>query len=125
MSDPARASANVGVVPYLRQQCICKFGWDGPLCEEPTGVRVAAFTGQSYITHRLSNATGTKIEATLRTLAPDGLLFCAHLAPTIYMCLYLEDGYSKFQFSCGHQTMLFSEVELKVNDGFHLSVQAR
>ncbi|XP_069677103.1 protein eyes shut isoform X2 [Periplaneta americana] len=104
-------------------QCVCKFGWEGALCQERVGIRVAAFTGQSYLSHRLGNSMGTHIEVAARTMAPTGVLLYAHLTPDMYMYLYLEDGLLKFQFSCGVQTMLFSEVQLRVNNGFDLAVQ--
>uniref|UniRef100_A0A8D8ZB33 Protein eyes shut n=1 Tax=Cacopsylla melanoneura TaxID=428564 RepID=A0A8D8ZB33_9HEMI len=40
------------------------------------------------------------------------------------MSLYLEDGLLKFQFSCGVQTMLFSEVQIRVNNGFDINILA-
>ena len=103
-------------------QCVCKFGWEGGLCQEHLGIRVAAFTGQSYLSHRLSNSNGTHVALVARTMAPTGILLYAHLTSDIYMYLYLEDGLLKFQFSCGIQTMLFSEVQLRVNNGFDLTV---
>lgn len=105
-------------------QCKCKFGWQGALCQEYIGIKVAAFTGRSYLSHRLSNSTGTHIEVTARTLAPTGILLYARLMPNMYMYLYLEDGLLKFQFSCGIQTMLLSEVKFQVNNGFDLVVKA-
>jgi EYS protein len=56
-------------------------------------------------------------------MAPTGILLSAYLTPDMYMYLYLEDGLLKFQFSCGIQTMLFSEVQFQVNNGFDLAVQ--
>ncbi|PSN38460.1 hypothetical protein C0J52_15614 [Blattella germanica] len=104
-------------------RCVCKFGWEGALCEEQLGIKTAAFTGQSYLSHRLFNSTGTHIDVVARTMAPTGILLYAHLTPDMYMYLYLEDGLLKFQFSCGIQTMLFSEVQIRVNNGFDLAVQ--
>lgn len=105
-------------------QCICRFGWEGALCQERVGIKVAAFTGQSYLSHRLTNSTGTHIQVTARTMAPTGILLYAHLTPDMYMYLYLKDGLLKFQFSCGIQTMLFSEVQFHVNNGFDIAIQA-
>jgi len=56
-------------------------------------------------------------------MAPTGILLYAHLTPDMYLYLYLEDGLLKFKFSCGIQTMLFSEVQYHVNNGFDLAVQ--
>ncbi|PNF26337.1 hypothetical protein B7P43_G01769 [Cryptotermes secundus] len=104
--------------------CVCRFGWEGALCQERVGIKVAAFTGQSYLSHRLTNSTGTHIQVTARTMAPTGILLYAHLTPDMYMYLYLKDGLLKFQFSCGIQTMLFSEVQFHVNNGFDIAIQA-
>ena len=104
-------------------QCVCRFGWKGVLCDEHAGIRVAAFTRQSYLSHRLTNSSGTHVEVTARTMAATGILLYAHLSPDMYMYLYLEDGILKFQFSCGIQTMLFSEVKFHVNNGFNIAIR--
>jgi EYS protein len=57
-------------------------------------------------------------------MAPTGILLYVHLSPEMYMYLYLKDGLLKFQFSCGIQTMLFSEVQFHVNNGFDIAVLA-
>jgi len=56
-------------------------------------------------------------------MAATGILLYAHLSPDMYMYLYLEDGILKFQFSCGIQTMLFSEVKFHVNNGFNIAIR--
>jgi EYS protein len=104
-------------------QCVCKFGWQGLLCDEHVGIRVAAFTRRSYLSHRLTNSSGAHIEVTARTVAATGILLYAHLTPDMYMYLYLEDGILKFKFSCGIQTMLFSEVQFHVNNGFNIAIK--
>lgn len=38
------------------------------------------------------------------------------------MALYLEEGLLKFKFSCGLQTMLLSEVQFHINNGYDLVV---
>lgn len=42
-----------------------------------------------------------------------------------YMILYIENGYLKFKFSCGYQTMLLSEVKVPVNNGNLMKIKAR
>lgn len=105
-------------------QCMCKFGWIGVQCEIHTGVYDAAFTGHSYLLHRLSNTTGTVIGIKVRTLAPTGLLMYAHTVPHIFMAVYVQNGLLKFLFSCGIQTMLFSELHERINTGFHHHIVA-
>nr|CAD7195211.1 unnamed protein product [Timema douglasi] len=102
--------------------CTCKFGWEGPVCEEPAGIREPAFTGQSYLSHRLYNGSEVRVEVLARTLAPTGLILYASLPGEKYLCLFLQEGLLQFQFSCGLQTMLFSEVQMNVNNGYHMSV---
>nr|CAD7432771.1 unnamed protein product [Timema monikensis] len=101
---------------------MCKFGWEGPVCEEPAGIREPAFTGQSYLSHRLYNGSEVRVEVLARTLAPTGLILYASLPGDKYLCLFLQEGLLQFQFSCGLQTMLFSEVQMNVNNGYHMSV---
>lgn len=72
----------------------------------------------------LGGVLGSRVAVRARTLAPSGLLLHAALAPELYMTLYLEDGLLKFQFSCGVQTMVFSEVQHRVNNGFDLHIGA-
>ncbi|KAK3927354.1 Protein eyes shut, partial [Frankliniella fusca] len=109
-------------------KCLCAFGWSGPRCAQGVHVTSAAFAGHSFLVHRLpgdlGGVLGSRVAARARTLAPSGLLLHAALAPEIYMTLYLEDGLLKFQFSCGVQTMVFSEVQHRVNNGFDLHIAA-
>ncbi|KAJ1524333.1 hypothetical protein ONE63_010839 [Megalurothrips usitatus] len=109
-------------------RCRCPFGWSGPRCEEGVRVTSAAFAGHSFLVHRLPGSfggiLGSRVAVRARTLAPSGLLLHATLAPELYMTLYLEDGLLKFQFSCGVQTMVFSEVQHRVNNGFELHIAA-
>lgn len=41
------------------------------------------------------------------------------------MILFVQNGQLKFQFSCGFQTMLLSELEVPVNTGYEISIKAR
>ncbi|XP_016662821.1 protein eyes shut [Acyrthosiphon pisum] len=105
-------------------KCKCTFGWKGEICGEKIDIKVSAFTGQSFLSHRLSNRSGAEISMEIRTLAPNGILFYAQVTTHMYMCLYLQDGLLKFQFSCGVQTMLFSETRYRVNTGHRLLLTA-
>lgn len=75
--------------------------------------------------YRLANTSGTTVSVVIRTLAPTGLLIYAKTTPYIYMAVYLHDGLLKFVFTCGIQTMLFSELHERVNTGFRLSITAK
>ncbi|KAG8256586.1 hypothetical protein J6590_065298 [Homalodisca vitripennis] len=105
-------------------KCRCKQGWSGIRCDNREDIDDAAFTGHSYLSHRLANSSGTVVSVVIRTLAPTGLLLHARTAPHIYMAVYLHDGLLKFVFTCGIQTMLFSELHERVNTGFRLSIIA-
>lgn len=62
-----------------------------------------------------------------RTRATDGLILLASAQGTHgshYMALFLHKGLLQFQFSCGLQTMLLSELETPVNTGHEILVQA-
>lgn len=99
---------------------MCKAGWEGVFCEDRHSIRVAAFSGQSYVSHRPSNTSHTRVDITARTVAVAGLILYSHLGPGVYVALYLEDGLLKFKFSCGLQTMLLSEVQFQINNGYDL-----
>lgn len=69
-----------------------------------------------------------QIELKARTRAIDGLLLLAAAQGTKgnhYMALFLHKGLLQFQFSCGLQTMLLSELETPVNTGYEIHVQAQ
>lgn len=108
---------------YTFFQCICPFDADGLLCEKHLGIRNAAFTGRSFLSHRLLNMTHTSVEFKAKTLASSGLIFYAN-SENSYMALYIENSHLKFKFSCGFQTMLLSEVEVPVNNGYEMLVKA-
>lgn len=60
------------------------------MCAEKINITVSAFTGQSFLSHRLSNRSGAEISMEIRTLAPNGILFYAQVTTHMYMCLYLQ-----------------------------------
>ncbi|KAK4880029.1 hypothetical protein RN001_008175 [Aquatica leii] len=105
-------------------KCMCPYDAEGAFCEIQLGIKNAAFSGDSYLTHRLTNTSHTDIEFTTKTLSPNGLIFYSNIDAT-YMTLFLEHGYLKFIFSCGYQTMLLSELSHPVNDGFDVNLKTR
>jgi len=78
------------ILTGARFQCKCTFGWKGEICGEKIEIKVSAFTGQSFLSHRLSNRSGAEISMEIRTLAPNGILFYAQVTTHMYMCLYLQ-----------------------------------
>lgn len=67
-----------------------------------------------------------QIELKARTRATDGLILLASTESSRgnhYMALFLHRGLLQFQFSCGLQTMLLSELEAPVNTGDELRIQ--
>lgn len=105
-------------------QCVCPFDAEGPFCEINLGIKNAAFGGDSFLSHRLANRTNISFEFKAKTLSSDGLVFYVNV-DSVYMMLYLEEGYLMFKFSCGYQTMLLSELEIPVNNGFDMHIKAR
>lgn len=68
-----------------------------------------------------------RLKVRARTRATDGLILLASAQGTHgshYMALFLHKGLLQFQFSCGLQTMLLSELETPVNTGHEIWVQA-
>nr|XP_015835340.1 PREDICTED: protein eyes shut isoform X1 [Tribolium castaneum]XP_015835341.1 PREDICTED: protein eyes shut isoform X1 [Tribolium castaneum] len=108
----------------LGYQCLCPFHTEGDFCELKMGVQKAAFTGQSYLKHRLPDSTNISIELDAKTLSSKGLLFYSNTDST-YMVLYIENGHLKFKFSCGYQTMLLSELKVPVNNGDLMKIKAK
>lgn len=99
----------------------------------------AAFASDSYISHKISskllvtnkiekkNPLSIQIELKARTRAIDGLIILMAAQGNKgghYMSLFLHRGLLQFQFSCGLQTMLLSELEIPVNTGNEILIQA-
>lgn len=138
-------------------QCVCRYNYQGRYCEQPIRITNAAFGGDSYLSHRITNSnaaaspSGTEdvpgngninrqhggssrtnefsmqIELKARTRAIDGLILLAAAQGTKgnhYMALFLHKGLLQFQFSCGLQTMLLSELETPVNAGYEILIHA-
>lgn len=103
-------------------QCVCPFDVEGPTCDVSVGIKNAAFNGDSYLSHRLLNYTNITVEFKAKTLSPNGLLFYSNV-DNIYMMLYLERGYLTFKFSCGFQTMLLTEMEIPLNNGYEMDIK--
>lgn len=102
---------------------MCPFDAEGPLCATKLGIKKAAFTGHSFLAHRLSDGQNISVELEAKTLFSTGLIFHVHMDQT-FMALYLEDGFLMFKFSCGYQTMLLSELKVPINNGFWINVKA-
>lgn len=64
------------------------------------------------------------VELKANTFNSDGIVFFLDMEKS-YMILYVQDGLPKFQFSCGFQTMLLSELEIPVNTGNDMFIKAR
>ncbi|TDG47803.1 hypothetical protein AWZ03_005757 [Drosophila navojoa] len=118
-------------------RCVCRFDRQGPLCEQPIVIRNAAFSGDSYVSHRiykdipqheaLDAVLPMHIQLKVRTRATNGLIMLAAAQGTKgghYMALFLQKGLMQFQFSCGLQTMLLSELETPVNTGHEITIRA-
>ncbi|XP_066258765.1 protein eyes shut [Euwallacea similis] len=104
-------------------KCVCPFDAEGDFCETKLGIRNAAFTGNSYLSHLLPQNDNISLEFEAKTLSNQGLLFYTHSSST-YMALYVMDGFLMFKFSCGYQTMLLSELKVPVNNGYSMNVKA-
>ncbi|XP_037819163.1 LOW QUALITY PROTEIN: protein eyes shut-like [Lucilia sericata] len=118
-------------------RCVCRFDRQGALCETPIVIKNAAFSGDSYVSHRihkdiphhdtLDTVLPMHVQLKVRTRATNGLIMLAAAQGTKgghYMALFLQKGLLQFQFSCGLQTMLLSELETPVNTGHEITIRA-
>jgi EYS protein len=74
----------------------------------------------------LDNILPINIELKARTRATDGLILLAIAHGSKgghYTALFLHKGMLQFQFSCGLQTMLLSELEAPINTGHEFTVK--
>lgn len=120
-------------------RCVCRFDRQDPNCKTPIHVKNAAFAGDSYLSHLIYSdnhpdfdlkpldvVLPIKIELKARTRATDGLIVLAIAQGSKgghYTALFLHKGLLQFQFSCGLQTMLLSELEAPINTGHEFTVQ--
>ncbi|VEN43855.1 unnamed protein product, partial [Callosobruchus maculatus] len=116
---------NGGICIYADRgyKCACPFNTEGMFCEKKLGITTAAFNGNSRLSHHLPDASHVSIQLEAKTMADDGLVFYS-ITDKFYMGLYMEDGFLKFKFSCGYQTMLLSELKTKVNNGHKIMIKA-
>lgn len=119
-------------------RCICRFDRQDPYCKSPVRVKNAAFAGDSYLSHlvysenhpdfdikKIDAVLPIKIELKARTRATEGLILLAIAQGSKgghYTALFLHKGLLQFQFSCGLQTMLLSELEAPINTGHEFTV---
>ncbi|VVC99473.1 unnamed protein product, partial [Leptidea sinapis] len=106
-------------------RCHCIFNYSGRFCEEKLIIKSAAFGANSFIIHRVRNDTTINIQFDAKTLISDGKIMHVDIAKGVYMELYLNMGLLKFEFSCGYQTMLLSEVKTFVNKGHPMRIETR
>lgn len=118
-------------------------------CEKTVQIRRAAFAGDSYVSHRVNGRRTEQEEEEVevegsdkdaleralpmdvvfrgRTRATEGLIMLAIGQGTHgshYMALFMQRGLLQFQFSCGLQTMLLSELEAPINTGHEMIIHA-
>lgn len=120
-------------------KCVCRFDRQDPNCKSLIRIKNAAFAGDSYLSHLiysdshrdfdikpLENVLPINIELKARSRATDGLILLAiaqGLKGGHYTALFLHNGLLQFQFSCGLQTMLLSELEAPINTGHEFTIQ--
>ncbi|CAG9567385.1 unnamed protein product [Danaus chrysippus] len=106
-------------------RCHCLFNYEGRFCETKIIVNSAAFDGTSYIAHHIKNSTSISITFKAKTLILDGEVMYVDIAKGAYMKLYMNSGLLRFEFSCGYQTMLLSELKTHVNRGYIMKIETR
>lgn len=120
-------------------KCVCRFDRQDPHCRSQIRIKNAAFAGDSYLSHMiysdnhkdfdikpLDSILSINIQLRARTRATDGLVLLAIAQGTQgghYTALFLHKGLLQFQFSCGLQTMLLSELEAPINTGHEFTIQ--
>uniref|UniRef100_A0A182QZ83 Protein eyes shut n=1 Tax=Anopheles farauti TaxID=69004 RepID=A0A182QZ83_9DIPT len=131
-------------------RCHCDFRYAGPFCDAPVSIQNAAFSKESFLRHiiyrrndsldatsLLSSSVSTDFLKQLATMSVrfkakltsrEGLILLSTAEGdegNHYVALFLHKGLLQFQFSCGLQTMLLSEIEGTVNNGYELNVKVQ
>ncbi|KAH1001463.1 hypothetical protein HUJ04_005481 [Dendroctonus ponderosae] len=120
LADESCENGGTCIFASGKHQCVCPFDAEGPLCATKLGIKNAAFNGNSFLTHRLSDGQNISVELEAKTLFSTGLIFDVHMDQA-FMALYVENGFLMFKFSCGYQTMLLSELKVPINNGFWIN----
>ncbi|XP_053692498.1 protein eyes shut [Sabethes cyaneus] len=122
-------------------RCHCDFRYMGTFCDVPVSIQNAAFSRDSYLRHIVYRGNESKqrnmtIEQLLsmsvrfkaKLTSREGLIMLAAAEGTEgshYVALFLHKGLLQFQFSCGLQTMLLSEIEGLVNNGYEINIKVQ
>lgn len=125
----------------INSQCHCPFNANGQFCENPIEIQAAAFSGHSFLTHEIVDTTTSvaaaadddahvmRIGVQIKTFSSNGLILLASAmdadephGSSHYLALFIQRGFLQFQFSCGVQTMLLSELETQINTGNEMSI---
>ncbi|XP_055597303.1 protein eyes shut [Uranotaenia lowii] len=122
-------------------KCHCDFRYAGTYCDIPVSIQNAAFSKESFLRHMIyrrndseqSNwtmrqALQMSVRFKAKITSREGLIMLAAAEGnegTHYVALFMHRGLLQFQFSCGLQTMLLSEIEGTVNNGYELNVKVQ
>ncbi|XP_065093274.1 protein eyes shut [Ochlerotatus camptorhynchus] len=120
-------------------KCHCDFRYIGTFCDIPVSIQNAAFSRDSFLRHIIYRRNETEfqnvtiaqmlsmsVRFTAKLTSREGLIMLAAAEGTEgshYVALFLHKGLLQFQFSCGLQTMLLSEIEGPVNNGYELHIK--
>ncbi|KFB39688.1 crumbs [Anopheles sinensis] len=126
-------------------RCHCTFRYVGSFCDIPIRIQNAAFSKDSFIRHIiyqnnnsiytappnaivLEQVAAITVRFNAKFTSREGLIMLASAEGEEgyhYVALFLHNGLLQFQFSCGLQTMLLSEIEGIVNNGSELNVKVQ
>uniref|UniRef100_A0AAG5DCS2 EGF-like domain-containing protein n=1 Tax=Anopheles atroparvus TaxID=41427 RepID=A0AAG5DCS2_ANOAO len=126
-------------------RCHCNFRYVGPFCNIPVRIQNAAFSKDSFLRHIIyrrdnsihtvrpnttvfGQAAAIMVRFSAKLTSREGLILLASAEGEEgyhYVALFLHNGLLQFQFSCGLQTMLLSEIEGIVNNGSELKVKVQ
>ncbi|XP_052864625.1 protein eyes shut [Anopheles cruzii] len=145
-SDAVCANGGTCAMTANGVRCHCDFRYAGQFCNVPVSIQNAAFSRDSFLRHIIyrrnetvtdAAAAGGALAQQLTTMtvrfkakltSREGLILLATAEGdegNHYVALFLQKGLLQFQFSCGLQTMLLSEIDGTVNNGFELNVKVQ
>ncbi|XP_058452918.1 protein eyes shut [Malaya genurostris] len=122
-------------------KCHCDFRYIGMFCDVPVSIQNAAFSKDSFLRHTIyrrnesvlqggtiDQALSIRVQFKAKFTSRDGLIMLAAAEGndgSHYVALFLNKGLLQFQFSCGLQTMLLSEIEGPVNNGYEITIKVQ
>ena len=118
--------------------CLCPFKFTGKQCETvKEKVMLPSFKGNSFLQYKLPTESVKVVDVSIKmaTIVPDGIvLYTSSSAPegsegifrnSSYGLVFIQNGHLTLHFSCGSQSMQFTETRTRIDNGYNFTLDFR